>query len=30
MRQETGSLGVVEFPADKRWGALTQRSHAPD
>ena len=26
MRKETGSLGVVEVPADKLWGAQTQRS----
>ena len=26
MRQETDSLGVVEVPADKLWGAQTQRS----
>src|SRR6202140_1168317 len=25
-RKETDSLGVVEVPADKRWGAQTQRS----
>jgi fumarate hydratase, class II len=25
MRQETDSLGVVEVPADKLWGAQTQR-----
>src|SRR6202007_2587820 len=25
-RQETDSLGVVEVPADKLWGAQTQRS----
>jgi len=28
MRQETDSLGVVEVPADKLWGAQTQRSLA--
>src|SRR5215470_18620702 len=26
MRQETDSLGAVEVPADKLWGAQTQRS----
>src|ERR1700752_5385341 len=26
MRQETDSLGIVEVPADKLWGAQTQRS----
>src|SRR5437764_14945922 len=26
MRQETDCLGVVEVPADKLWGAQTQRS----
>ena len=26
MRQETDSLGVIEVPADKLWGAQTQRS----
>jgi fumarate hydratase, class II len=26
MRKETDSLGVVEVPADKLWGAQTQRS----
>jgi fumarate hydratase class II len=26
MRKETDSLGVVEVPADKPWGAQTQRS----
>src|SRR5262244_2656881 len=26
MREETDSLGVVEVPADKLWGAQTQRS----
>jgi fumarate hydratase, class II len=26
MRQETDSLGVVEVPADKLWGAQTRRS----
>ena len=26
MLKETGSLGVVEVPADKLWGAQTQRS----
>src|SRR2546425_9879253 len=26
IRQETDSLGVVEVPADKLWGAQTQRS----
>src|SRR3981189_1305090 len=26
MRQQTDSLGVVEVPADKLWGAQTQRS----
>jgi fumarate hydratase class II len=26
MRKETDSLGVVEVPADKMWGAQTQRS----
>src|SRR5215475_5874651 len=26
MRHETDSLGVVEVPADKLWGAQTQRS----
>src|ERR1700674_2970954 len=26
MRQETDSLGVVEVPSDKLWGAQTQRS----
>jgi fumarate hydratase class II len=26
MRQETDSLGVVEVPADRLWGAQTQRS----
>jgi fumarate hydratase class II len=26
MRKETDSLGVVELPADKLWGAQTQRS----
>src|SRR6202167_5482916 len=26
MRRETDSLGVVKFPADKLWGAQTQRS----
>src|SRR6266702_410151 len=26
VRQETDSLGVVEVPADKLWGAQTQRS----
>lgn len=26
MRTETDSLGVVEVPADKLWGAQTQRS----
>src|SRR3979411_696278 len=26
MRQESDSLGVVEVPADKLWGAQTQRS----
>ncbi|HME27410.1 MAG TPA: class II fumarate hydratase, partial [Acetobacteraceae bacterium] len=25
-RQETDSLGLVEVPADKLWGAQTQRS----
>ena len=25
-RRETDSLGVVEVPADKLWGAQTQRS----
>jgi len=25
-RQETDSLGVIEVPADKLWGAQTQRS----
>ena len=25
MRKETDSLGVVEVPADKLWGARTQR-----
>ena len=25
-RKETDSLGVVEVPADKLWGAQTQRS----
>jgi hypothetical protein len=28
MRTETDSLGVVEVPADKLWGAQTQRSRA--
>ena len=28
MRQESDSLGVVEVPADKLWGAQTQRSLA--
>src|SRR5258706_1425161 len=27
MRRESDSLGVVEVPADKLWGAQTQRSH---
>src|SRR5262245_25562234 len=26
MRRETDSLGIVEVPADKLWGAQTQRS----
>jgi fumarate hydratase, class II len=26
MRKETDSLGVVELPADKLWGAQTRRS----
>jgi fumarate hydratase class II len=26
MRKETDSRGVVEVPADKLWGAQTQRS----
>ena len=26
IRKETDSLGVVEVPADKLWGAQTQRS----
>ena len=26
MRRETDSLGVVEVPSDKLWGAQTQRS----
>ena len=26
MRQETDSLGSVEVPADKLWGAQTQRA----
>src|SRR5580704_18720926 len=26
MRQESDSLGLVEVPADKLWGAQTQRS----
>jgi fumarate hydratase, class II len=26
MTKETDSLGVVEVPADKLWGAQTQRS----
>ena len=26
MRNETDSLGVVQVPADKLWGAQTQRS----
>ena len=26
MRKETDSLGVVEVPEDKLWGAQTQRS----
>ena len=26
MRKEDDSLGVVEVPADKLWGAQTQRS----
>jgi fumarate hydratase class II len=26
MRNETDSLGVVEVPADRLWGAQTQRS----
>jgi fumarate hydratase class II len=26
LRKETDSLGVVEVPADKLWGAQTQRS----
>jgi fumarate hydratase, class II len=26
MRKETDSLGVVEVPADKLWGAQAQRS----
>ena len=26
MRKETDSLGVVEVPAEKLWGAQTQRS----
>ena len=26
VRKETDSLGVVEVPADKLWGAQTQRS----
>jgi fumarate hydratase class II len=26
VRTETGSLGVVEVPADTLWGAQTQRS----
>src|SRR5882672_8513151 len=26
MRKETDSLGVVDVPADKLWGAQTQRS----
>ena len=26
MRKETDSLGVVEVPADKLWGAQPQRS----
>ena len=25
-RKETDSLGIVEVPADKLWGAQTQRS----
>ena len=25
-RKETDSMGVVEVPADKLWGAQTQRS----
>ena len=28
MRQERDSLGVIEVPADKLWGAQTQRSLA--
>ena len=26
MREDTDSLGVVEVPANKLWGAQTQRS----
>jgi fumarate hydratase class II len=26
MRRESDSLGVVEVPADRLWGAQTQRS----
>ncbi len=26
IRKETDSLGEIEVPADKRWGAQTQRS----
>ena len=26
VRRETDSMGVVEVPADKLWGAQTQRS----
>lgn len=26
IRQETDSLGVIEVPTDKLWGAQTQRS----
>jgi fumarate hydratase class II len=26
LRRETDSLGVVEVPADRLWGAQTQRS----
>jgi fumarate hydratase class II len=26
VRKETDSLGVVEVPSDKLWGAQTQRS----
>src|SRR5438309_9482948 len=29
IRNETDSLGVVEVPADKLWGAQTQRSLEP-